>query len=84
MTTEVLDSYTVSSEQLKQYVARIQRLEEEKATVSEDLKELYAEAKGNGFDIKTLKKIIQILKKDRNKLEEEKMLLETYMDALGM
>ncbi|MBN9543201.1 MAG: DUF2312 domain-containing protein [Alphaproteobacteria bacterium] len=82
--TEVLDTYTVSAEQLKQYVARIQRLEEEKSNIAEDLKELYAEAKGNGYDIKTLKKIIQMLKKDRHKIEEEKMLLETYMDALGL
>ncbi|MBN8827536.1 MAG: DUF2312 domain-containing protein [Sphingobacteriia bacterium] len=78
------DAYMVSADLLKQYVARIERMEEEKANVLNDIKEIYAEAKSNGFDTKALKTIIKIRKKDQGELEEAQMVLETYMDALGM
>lgn len=74
----------ISSEQLKQYVARIERLEEDKANVSTDLKEVFAEAKGNGFDIKTLRKIIQLRKKDKGDLEQEEELLNLYRQVIGV
>jgi len=70
--------------QLKSLVERIERLEEEKKTIAGDIKEVYAEAKANGFDTKILRKLISIRKKDRNEREEEDAILEIYMSALGM
>jgi uncharacterized protein (UPF0335 family) len=70
--------------QLKTIVERIERLEEEKKTISADIKEVYAEAKGNGFDTKILRKVISIRKKDRHEREEEEAILSVYLDALGM
>jgi uncharacterized protein (UPF0335 family) len=70
--------------QLKTIVERIERLEEEKKTISADIKEVYAEAKGNGFDTKILRKVISIRKKDRHEREEEEAMLEVYLGALGM
>jgi uncharacterized protein (UPF0335 family) len=70
--------------QLKTIVERIERLEEEKKTISADIKEVYAEAKGNGFDTKILRKVISIRKKDRHEREEEEAMLDIYLDALGM
>jgi uncharacterized protein (UPF0335 family) len=70
--------------QLKTIVERIERLEEEKKTIAADIKEVYAEAKGNGFDTKILRKVISIRKKDRHEREEEEAMLEVYLDALGM
>ena len=70
--------------QLKSLVERIERLEEEKKTIAGDIKEVYAEAKANGFDTKILRKLISIRKKDRNELEEEEAILDLYMSALGM
>ena len=70
--------------QLKSIVERIERLEEEKKTIAGDIKEVYAEAKGNGFDTKILRKLISIRKKDRHEREEEDAILDLYMSALGM
>ena len=70
--------------QLKTIVERIERLEEEKKTIAADIKEVYAEAKGNGFDTKILRKVISIRKKDRHEREEEEAMLDVYLDALGM
>ncbi|MBL8893993.1 MAG: DUF2312 domain-containing protein [Rhizobiales bacterium] len=70
--------------QLKSLVERIERLEEEKKTIAGDIKEVYAEAKANGFDTKILRKLISIRKKDRNEREEEDAILDLYMSALGM
>jgi uncharacterized protein (UPF0335 family) len=70
--------------QLKSLVERIERLEEEKKTIAGDIKEVYAEAKANGFDTKILRKLISIRKKDRNEREEEEAILDLYMSALGM
>ena len=68
--------------QLKTIVERIERLEEEKKTIAADIKEVYAEAKGNGFDTKILRKVISIRKKDRHEREEEEAMLDVYLDAL--
>ena len=65
--------------QLKSLVERIERLEEEKKTIAGDIKEVYAEAKGNGFDTKILRKVISIRKKDRHEREEEEAILDLYM-----
>jgi uncharacterized protein (UPF0335 family) len=70
--------------QLKSLVERIERLEEEKKTIAGDIKEVYAEAKANGFDTKILRKLISIRKKDRHEREEEDAILDLYMSALGM
>jgi uncharacterized protein (UPF0335 family) len=70
--------------QLKSIVERIERLEEEKKTITADIKEVYAEAKGNGFDTKILRKVISLRKKDANEREEEESMLELYLQALGM
>lgn len=70
--------------QLKSLVERIERLEEEKKKTADDIKEVYAEAKANGFDTKILRKVIAIRKKDRHEREEEQAMLDVYMEALGM
>ena len=70
--------------QLKTIVERIERLEEEKKTIAADIKEVYAEAKGNGFDTKVLRKIVSIRKQDHAERMEQEALLELYLTALGM
>ena len=74
----------LSAEHLKQFIERIERLIEEKKNIAEDIKEVFAEAKGSGFDAPTMKEIIKMRAKDKAELEEEEYLLDTYMKALGM
>ena len=74
----------VPAAQLKAIIERIERLEEEKKALAEDIKDIYAEAKGNGFDVKILRKIIAIRKRDQEELDEEETMLEVYLRALGM
>ena len=69
--------------QLKTVIERIERLEEDKAAVMADLKEVYAEAKGNGFDTKILRKVIRLRKQDRAKRLEEEALIDLYLSAIG-
>ena len=81
----MIDSKTTFAQgQLKSLVERIERLEEEKKTIAADIKEVYAEAKGHGFDTKILRKVISIRKKDAQELEEEEAILDLYLGALGM
>ncbi|MGG7565813.1 DUF2312 domain-containing protein [Rhodovulum sp. DZ06] len=75
---------TVHASQLRSIVERIERLEEEKKEVAEQIKEVYAEAKGNGFDVKTLRKIVALRKKKPEERTEEEAMLDLYMQALGM
>ena len=75
---------TVAHDQLRAFIERIERMEEEKAAIAADIKEIYAEAKGNGFDTKTLRKIVNIRKQDVNERAESEALLRLYMNALGM
>lgn len=70
--------------QLRGIVERIERLEEEKATIAADIREVYSEAKANGFDVKTLRKVIALRKKEAAERAEEEAMLEVYMSALGM
>jgi uncharacterized protein (UPF0335 family) len=70
--------------QLKSLIERIERLEEEKKALSEDISDVYGEAKGTGFDVKVLRKIIALRKQDLSERKEQDALLETYMAALGM
>ena len=69
--------------QLKSIIERIERLEQEKAEVAEQIKEVFAEAKGNGFDVKILRKVVRIRKQDRAKRQEEEALLDLYLSAVG-
>jgi uncharacterized protein (UPF0335 family) len=73
-----------AKEQLKAYVERIEHLEEEKKAIADDIKDVYAEAKGNGYDVKALRKIISLRKQDKDERAEQEAILETYMQALGM
>ena len=73
-----------AKDQLKAIIERIERLEEEKKTISDDIRDVYAEAKGNGFDTKALRTIIRMRKQDANERAEQETILETYMQALGM
>jgi len=73
-----------AKDQLKAIVERIERLEEEKKAIADDIKDVYAEAKGNGFDVKALRTIIRLRKQDADERAEEETILETYMQALGM
>jgi uncharacterized protein (UPF0335 family) len=74
----------IAREQLKSIVDRIERLEEEKRALSEDIKEVYAEAKANGFDTKILRAVIRIRKQDKAERQEQEALLDLYLHALGM
>ena len=78
------DTQTFVKDQLKAFVERIERLDEEKATLSSDIKDVYAEAKGNGFDVKALRTVVRLRKMDADARKEAEAILETYMNALGM
>ena len=73
----------VHGDQLKSIVQRIERLEEEKKTIADDIKEVYAEAKGNGYDVKVLRKVVALRRRDLNERQEEDALIELYLAAVG-
>lgn len=70
--------------QLKSIVERIERLEEEKKVIADDIRDIYAESKGNGYDVKALRTIIRLRKQDANERAEQDAILDSYMHALGM
>ena len=72
-----------AKDQLKSVIERVERLEEEKKTISDDIRDVYAEAKGNGFDAKVLRTILRLRKQDADERAEQVTILETYMQALG-
>ena len=74
----------VAGEQLKSFIERIERLEEEKRALAEDIKEVYAEAKGTGFDTKIMRQLIKLRKLDKDDLDEQETLLDVYKRAIGM
>jgi uncharacterized protein (UPF0335 family) len=78
------DPTRIARDQLKSIVERIERLEEEKAALAEDIKEVYAEAKANGYDTKTLRTVIRLRKQDSAERQEQEALLDLYLAALGM
>ncbi|AXV16159.1 hypothetical protein CYG48_10915 [Neorhizobium sp. SOG26] len=78
------DAHGVARDQLRAFVERIERLEEEKKTIADDIKDVYGEAKSMGFDTKILKKVIALRKKDDQERMEEDLILDTYLAALGM
>ena len=73
----------VQGDQLKSIVQRIERLEEEKKTIADDIKEVYAEAKGNGYDVKVLRKVVALRKRDLDERKEEEAILDLYLQAVG-
>jgi uncharacterized protein (UPF0335 family) len=73
----------IQGDQLKSIVQRIERLEEEKKTIADDIKEVYAEAKANGYDVKVLRKVIAIRKRDIRERREEEAVLDLYLQAVG-
>lgn len=73
-----------ANDQLKAFVERIERLEEEKSALASDIKEIYSEAKGTGFDTKTMRKVIRLRKLDKADLQEQEAMLDLYMSHLGM
>ncbi|WP_269931369.1 DUF2312 domain-containing protein [Aminobacter sp. HY435] len=77
-------SQTVAAGQLRAFIERIERLEEEKKTISDDIKDVYAEAKGTGFDTKALRTLIRLRKQDQAERDEAEAILDLYKAALGM
>ncbi|WP_332712320.1 DUF2312 domain-containing protein [Pelagibacterium mangrovi] len=74
----------IARDQLRAFIERIERLEEEKKAIADDIKEVYAEAKGSGFDTKVMRTIVRIRKQDRNERAEQEAILDLYLHALGM
>jgi uncharacterized protein (UPF0335 family) len=70
--------------QLKALVERIERLEEEKKAIADDIRDVYGEAKGNGYDVKVLRQVVRMRKQDKGERAEQEAILQTYLDALGM
>lgn len=82
MTTEN-ETQGIAGERLKSFIERVERLEEEKSALMEDIKEVYAEAKGVGFDSKIIREIVKLRKKDKEKRNEERELIDLYLSAIG-
>jgi uncharacterized protein (UPF0335 family) len=77
-------SDSISAEQLRLLIERIERLEEEKKGIADDIKDVYGEAKSTGFDVKTMRSIVRLRKMEKHHRDEAEMLLETYKQALGI
>lgn len=73
-----------TAQQLKAFVERVERLEEEKKGIADDIKDVYAEAKGNGFDIKVMRKVVALRRQDATERKEQEEILSLYLHALGM
>ncbi|MBB5092500.1 uncharacterized protein (UPF0335 family) [Pseudochrobactrum saccharolyticum] len=78
------NAQSIAVGQLRAFIERIERLEEEKKTISDDIKEVFAELKGSGFDSKAVRTIIRLRKKEAHERQEEEAMIQLYMDALGM
>ena len=81
---EQLTTGGVAADRLRSLVERIERLEEERKAIGDDVRDVYSEAKGVGYDVKTMRKIVSIRKMDASDRAEQETLLDTYMHALGM
>ena len=73
-----------AKDQLRAFVERIERLEEEKKALADDIRDVYAEAKGNGYDVKALRTVVRLRKQDKDERAEQEAILDTYLHALGM
>ena len=82
--SDVVDTYAVTADELRQFIERYEQLESEKKDVAEQQKELMAEAKGRGYDTKVLRKVVALRKRKPDDLAEEEAVLEMYKAALGM
>lgn len=80
----MVDTQSVAADQLRSIIERIERLHEEKAALSDDIRDVLGEAKANGFDTRVIKKILAMRRQDRDQRMEEEAILELYMQALGM
>ncbi|MEO1242011.1 MAG: DUF2312 domain-containing protein [Pseudomonadota bacterium] len=74
---------TVAADRLRSFIERVERLEEEKTAILNDVKEIYAEAKGEGYDVKILRQVVRIRKMDRAERQEQEAILDLYLSALG-
>ncbi|MBO0902703.1 DUF2312 domain-containing protein [Jiella sonneratiae] len=83
-TSENVAESSVASDELRSFIERIERLEEEKKTISDDIKDVYGEAKSRGYDAKVLRKVVSIRKQDANERAEMDAILDVYLQALGM
>ena len=79
-----MDSSAVNASHLRAFIERIEKLEEEKRAIADDIKDVYAEAKANGFDTKALRRIVSLRRQDRDERMEEEAILDLYKQALGM
>ncbi|MEO0545954.1 MAG: DUF2312 domain-containing protein [Pseudomonadota bacterium] len=79
-----MSDMSVARDQLRTIVERIERLEEEKKAIADDIKDVYAEAKGNGFDVKTLRTVVRLRKVEAQERQEQEAMLDLYLSALGM
>ena len=77
-------AHRFAKDQLKAFVERVERLEEEKKAIADDVRDVYAEAKASGFDVKALRAVVRLRKQDVNERKEQEAILETYLHALGM
>lgn len=80
----MIDSYQVTADELRQFIERIEHLEQEKKDISDQIKEVYAESKGRGYDTKALRAIVALRKKDKDQIAEEEAVLDLYRQALNM
>lgn len=81
---EKVPRFRFAKDQLKAFIERIERLEEEKKAMADDIRDIYAEAKGNGYDVKALRTIVRLRKIAASERQEQAAVLDTYMHALGM
>jgi uncharacterized protein (UPF0335 family) len=81
---EKSENFRVTAGELRQFIERIERLEEEKKQAAENQKEVFAEAKGRGYDTKVMRKVIALRKRDKDDIAEEEAVLDMYKEALGM
>ncbi|CUH39692.1 hypothetical protein JSE7799_02420 [Jannaschia seosinensis] len=78
------DTYRVTADELRQFIERIERLEQEKKDIAEQVKEVFAEANGRGYDTKVMRKVVALRKREPDDVAEEEAVLEMYKEALGM
>ena len=83
-TKDEATAHRFAKDQLKAFVERVERLEEEKKSLADDIRDVFAEAKGNGFDVRALRTVIKLRRQDINERKEAEAILETYLHALGM
>lgn len=79
-----MTEYNIAADQLRSFIERVERLEEEKANISADIREVFAEAKGQGYDVKAMRQVIKLRKLEAHERDEQEALLDVYQRALGM